>query len=154
MFKIWIQTQYGHIFVCVSTFYKIIKKESFVAKIRNFTCLAHILCFPIFWAGQMAQRSWSFRRFTSRSLAGDVIRRFIFLRSSLETWLHAARFPRCSFMRSIARLLVLSSKRRHWSRNLKRCKLIVDVKISMPVHHWSTNLPDFAVWLEHPSRIE
>ena len=33
----------------------------------------------------------------------------------------------------LAALVVLSSKRRHWSRNIKRCKLIVDLKISMPV---------------------
>ena len=32
-----------------------------------------------------------------------------------------------------ALLVVLSSKRRHWSRNLKRYKLIVDLKISVPV---------------------
>ena len=32
--KIWIQIQHGHIFV--STFYKIVKKESHVANIRTF----------------------------------------------------------------------------------------------------------------------
>jgi len=118
----------------MSMFYKICKKGIICCKHKNFLHFWHIyFVFLSFERGQMAQRAWSFGCFTSGSLAGDVIRCFSFVLSSLEKWLHAARSPRCSFMRSITRLLVLSSKRRHWSRNLKRCKLIVDLKISMPV---------------------
>ena len=82
------------------------KEESHVANIRTFHISGTYTLFSYLLGGggQMAQRPSSFGRFSSGSLAGDVIRRCSFVSSSVERWLHAAHSPRCSFMISIARV--------------------------------------------------
>ena len=110
------------------------KKGITYCKHKNFLHFWHIyFVFLSFERGQMAQRPWSL---DVSPLVLMLEMWSVSLVLSAVPWkdgcmLHVP--PWCSFMRSIVRLLVLSSKRRHWSRNLKRCKLIVDLKISMPV---------------------